>query len=63
MRTLTVQAAPGMQVPREGIRGRFITDHTPVTVPSTPYYRRRIRGGELVTIAPAPAAPTTAREE
>lgn len=57
MQTITVQAAPGTKVPREGVRGRFITDEKPVSVPSTPYYRRRIRSGELVTVGqPTPKA-------
>lgn len=52
---LRVQAAPGLRVPREDNPRAHITEDRPVSVPATPYYLRRLRGGELVG-APAPAA-------
>lgn len=48
-KTLTVRATD-KPVPREGSRERPITA-TPVTVPSTPYYRRRISAGELEEVS------------
>lgn len=56
-RTLLVRAAPGLRCPREGTRANPITDDRAVTVPNTPYYRRRIRAGELVEAQAPQAAP------
>lgn len=50
-KTLRVRAAsPELKVPREGTPRRHITGTEPETVPSTPYYRRRIESGELVEV-------------
>ncbi len=70
MNTLLVIAGAS-QVPLEGRRNRWITS-TPVTVPDTVYYRRRLASGELVLAPPAvpdappaksaPATPSTLAE-
>lgn len=56
-RKLTVRAREGMRVPREGAPRRYIDETTPVTVTSSPYYRRQLRDGDLVEVGPTPAAP------
>lgn len=50
MKTVQVQAQKGFKVPMEGSRKTI--GETPVTVPETVYYRRRIRTGELLKIIP-----------
>lgn len=44
---MLVKAAPGVKVPMEGMPRRYI-EQTPVEVPDTPYYRRRITDGDLI---------------
>lgn len=55
---MLVKAAPGVKVPVEGMPRRYI-EQTPVEVPDTPYYRRRITDGDLM-VAPASRAATKA---
>ncbi|MGD9610773.1 MAG: DUF2635 domain-containing protein [Desulfovibrionaceae bacterium] len=50
MTTIIVQAAPGLRVPLEGAPRRYITDATPVTVPDSAYYRRRLADGDLLQV-------------
>lgn len=55
MKTISVIAAEGLQVPREDNARKYITDASPATVPASPYYMRRLRTGELVEKPAAPA--------
>lgn len=61
---MLVKAAPGVKVPMEGMPRRYI-EQTPVEVPDTPYYRRRITDGDLVVVPASRAATkaTTVRKE
>lgn len=65
--TITVKAAPGVRVPQEGMPRRYITETTPVTVPDSAYYRRRIADGDLAlaaeTVAVSGPAPQKPKEE
>lgn len=56
MNTIIVQAAPGLRVPLEGAPRRYITDATPVTVPDSAYYRRRLADGDLLQVPDAAPA-------
>lgn len=56
MTTIIVQAAPGLRVPLEGAPRRYITDATPVTVPDSAYYRRRLADGDLLQVPDAAPA-------
>jgi len=50
---MRVTAAPELRVPMEG-QARNVIEHapdTPVDVPDTSYYRRRIAAGELLLVA------------
>jgi len=52
-RKVTVTAASAdVRVPMEGAPRRYITHEQPVTVTSSPYYRRQIRDGDLVVVKP-----------
>ena len=56
---LLVRAAPGLRVPREDNPRAHITEDRPVSVPASPYYLRRLKAGELISVSPpAPAAPS-----
>lgn len=54
---LTVKAAPGLKVPREDKPTTHIDDAADVQVADSPYYRRRIVDGDLVSVAPVDAKP------
>lgn len=64
-KTILVKAAP---LPDPGLAGkarvvkehttkRYIFEHEAVEVPDTPYYRKKIRKGELLLLVKAEAAP------
>ena len=57
--TLTVIAAPGLNVPREDKPTKYIDAAQPVSVPASAYYRRRLACGDLL---PAAEAAKTAEE-
>ena len=50
IKTLEVTAAPGVSVPLEDKPRKYITGETPVTVPATAYYLRRVADGDLVLV-------------
>lgn len=52
---MRVIAASGLKVPREGDPRDYITDNRAVEVPDSPYYRRRLRTGELLPATESPA--------
>lgn len=56
MNTITVQAAPGTRVPKEGKPRDYITDSQAATVPASQYYRRLVRDSSLAEI-PAETPP------
>jgi len=45
---MKVMAKPGCICPQENYKQEPITDKTPVEVPETAYYRRRLLDGSLV---------------
>lgn len=47
---MKVQAAPGLKVPMEEKPRDYIVDDTPVEVPDTAYYQRRITDGDLLDV-------------
>ncbi len=50
-RKLRVRAAgEHVRVPMEGAPRRYITHAKPVTVTSSPYYRRALRDGDLLQV-------------
>lgn len=61
---MRVQAAPGINVPREDDPRKYITDSEPVELEMTGYYIRRMSDGDLVEVpaqaptAVAPSAPS-----
>lgn len=55
--TLTVRAREGVRCPREGLAKNPITADKDVVVANTPYYRRRLRDGDLVEVPESPAPP------
>lgn len=66
MKTLNVQAAPGLKLPKEGDPRAYITDAAPVQVLESHYYRKAIADGDLVEVPevatqdePAAASETT----
>jgi len=66
VKTITVKAAPGVKVPKEGAPREYITEDAPEAVPGSAYYLRRLDDGDLIRVEDAPAtAPAKAntREE
>ena len=58
VRALPLEGGGDRMVPREGMPGpAFAIGKTPVTVPYTSYYRRRVRNGELELVTAKSAAP------
>lgn len=55
MNTITVKAAPGLLVPKEGAPRKYITGDAPQDVPASAYYLRRIADGDLVRVEQSPA--------
>jgi len=53
MQTITVKAREGVRVPKEDSHRAYIT-HTPVAVPLSAYYLRRLAEGDLVRVEPKP---------
>jgi hypothetical protein len=47
---MKVQAAPGLNVPKEDKPHDYITDAEAVDVPDTAYYQRRVTDGDLVEV-------------
>lgn len=47
MAQITVKAASGIRVPKDGAPREYITDEDAVTVPRSAYYLRRIADGDL----------------
>lgn len=62
---MIVKAAPGLRVPKEAKPREYITEDTPVEVPESVYYLRRLDEGDLVLAQAeaAPAAPKNAKKE
>ncbi|MFZ5425366.1 MAG: DUF2635 domain-containing protein [Thermodesulfobacteriota bacterium] len=58
MNTITVKAAPGVRVPKEGAPRQHITEDEAQAVPASAYYLRRIADGDLVRV---PEAATPAK--
>jgi hypothetical protein len=50
MSILTVKAAPGLKVPREGNPRSYITEDESVLVEGSHYYRKAIIDGDLVEV-------------
>lgn len=64
MNTITVKAAPGVQVPKEGAPRQYITESEPQAVPGSAYYLRRLDDGDLVRVPDAePAAKALAKSK
>jgi hypothetical protein len=57
MKTLNVQAAPGLKLPKEGSPRSYITEDEPVQVEDSHYYRKAIADGDLVEVPAKAAAP------
>lgn len=47
MKTIWLQAAPGVRCPMEGQPRQYITDAAPVQVPASAYYLRLVADGSL----------------
>lgn len=61
---ITVKAAPGLKVPKEGAPREYINEHEPQTVPGSAYYLRRLDDGDLIRVEDALAsAKANIREE
>lgn len=66
---MIVKAAPGLKVPREDKFRVYITEATPLEVPESTYYLRRLAEGDLVRAdaavetAPAKPAKTEGKKE
>lgn len=56
---ITIKAAPGTKVPREDKPTTYIADTTPVSVPASAYYRRRIADGDLIVLEDVQPTPMT----
>jgi hypothetical protein len=62
---MLVRAAPGLKVPKEEQPRDYIEGDTPVTVPESAYYLRRLADGSLLLVIevaptePLPSAPRT----
>jgi len=56
---MKVKAAPGVRVPMDGAPRKYITEKEEVVVEETPYYRLRLRDGDLIrtNMASADGAP------
>lgn len=54
MKTITVKAAPGVKVPKEGAPRHYIED-APQDVPASAYYLRRLDDGDLIPVEPSQA--------
>ena len=54
---ITVKAAPGVKVPKEGAPREYITEHESQAVPGSAYYLRRLDDGDLIRVEDAPAKP------
>lgn len=52
---ITVKAAPGLKVSKEGAPRKYITEHEAQTVPGSAYYLRRLDDGDLIRVEDAPA--------
>lgn len=47
---ITVKAAPGLKVPKEGAPREYITEDAPQAVPGSAYYLRRLDDGDLIRV-------------
>jgi len=56
MAQLTVKAATGLRVPKEGAPREYITDADVIDVPRSAYYLRRLADGDLVSASAADQA-------
>jgi hypothetical protein len=59
---MIVKAAPGLKVPREDKPREYITEASPVDVPESAYYLRRLADGDLVQ-APAKVKASASNQE